>query len=1632
MKNIYTTIYLFLVFVSSYGQSASNYTFTAVQGNYIPLTGVAGVTDTSIGATADEGISTAIALPFTFTFAGTAYTSIKVSPNGWMYLGAGTPAESNDNTQANAETRKPILFPLWDNLKCNVAPRYVTTGIAPHRRFKVEWIQQSWNNGVAGDVISFQVWLFETTNVVEFLYNQGAVAANTASSGGASIGIYDASSRYLTLNNSGGTPIAQSDVFTTNINTKPATGQIYRFSPPVAEGLEANNYCFSASSRPYDNLLSTTNVPGLSASSDDALSSSVALPFTFNFAGAFYSNIRVSSNGWITFASPNPSASQNYTNNISNANVIRPALFPLWDDIELTVIPKYVTSGTAPNRIFKIEFSKQRWDYAGATDAISFQIWLYEKSNAIEYIYSQGPGALRNPSATIGIYDANGKYLLLNNVSASPTPTSSSFIFTLNAKPATGQVYRFTPPPSISYPGNAFISTGTVAVTQTGAAGGTYSATPPGLSFVSTSTGEVNLTGSLGGTYTISYNVGGCVAATTEMTIFPLLPQPVGTVGIASCASANDGNITITNMNNSVRFVAADNDYIDLGSQMMSNRGAFTMGGWIKFKASDITGRMSLFGQNNAVEFGFSSPSTFELWTAVTGQVTASFTPATLGNEAWHHVAVTGDGARIRIYIDGVSVPVTGGVVNTTNYGASTFSTKIGSRVFSDTNGETFTGSILKAAFYSTALSASRIESLAFGPTVYSGYEPGIIAGYNFYDGSGTTLTSIPAGFNGTFVNTPEWVDPYTYAWQRVGNNTVIATSKNITGLTPGDYRVTVALTGVSSPNAKVFTVGSAENVVATVGTGANCTTTITANWNAVDPGTTSYVLDVATDVAFTNFLPGYNGLNVGSATNHAVINVPPGPIYYRVRRNTSCGVSANSNVIQYQTLQVKTPVATAAATLSCTSFTANWNAVDGANTYYLDVSTDAAFASFVTGYSALNVGNVTSAAVTGLSSNTTYYYRVRSANADCGMMPTSSNTISILVSTGPAAPIVGTITQATCANPRASVVLNGLPAGEWTLQFSTGQTYTGSGTSVTIPDLAPNSTFTATVKTDACYSPNSTNIVLNSLVVPTSTWNGSSWSNPPSINNYIVFTGNYISDGDLSGCTCTVNSGVAVTVSSGHTFTITNAVTTTGGTLIFENNASLVQTNDVSNTGNIIYKRISQPMKKYDFTYWSSPIDSQVLNVLSPNTRFDKYLSYNPTLDHWEEELPANSMIVGKGYIIRTPEAGLYGNGENVVFPYTQQVQFVGVPNNGGIFGEEITPLTATRYFLVGNPFPSALNANLFLSANNTALEGTIYFWTHNTAVGQIGNTIGYSEDDYASYNATGGVGTSAKSDPNHNDDPALDLGRKPTGYIAAGQSFFVASKAAGTIAFTNAMRMAGNNNQFFKQEKTSDIEKHRLWLELSNDGGAYKQTLIGYINGATDNYEDQFDGISFDGHPYIDFYSINDDKNLVIQGRALPFENTDVVPLGYKTTIAGNFTIGINQTEGTLSNQPIYLEDRLTQTIHNLQTSNYTFSTGIGTFDDRFVLKYSDTNLGSDDFEKNDNNLIITVNRKVITVSSLNDDNINKVFIYDISGKLIYKKEKINSNQFSTQLNTAEQVLLVKIIRENNREQTRKIIFR
>jgi hypothetical protein len=183
--------------------------------------------------------------------------------------------------------------------------------------------------------------------------------------------------------------------------------------------------------------------------------------------------------------------------------------------------------------------------------------------------------------------------------------------------------------------------------------------------------------------------------------------------------------------------------------------------------------------------------------------------------------------------------------------------------------------------------------------------------------------------------------------------------------------------------------------------------------------------------------------------------------------------------------------------------------------------------------------------------------------------------------------------------------------------------------------------------------------------------------------------------------------------------------------------------------------------------------------------------------------------------------------------------------------------------------------------------------------------------------------------------------------------------------------------------------------------------------------------------GNTYTDFYSINENKNLTIQGRAVPFDENDTVPLGFKTTIAGSFTIDIDEVDGLLINQAVYLEDKITNTIFNLKNGNYTFTTDKGTFNDRFVLRYTDKTLGTVAIEKPANQILVTIQNKQIKITSLAEP-IEKVFVYDVSGKQCYQKIAVNNTELLiTTLAPSHQILLVKTVLQNGKSSTKKVVF-
>ncbi len=233
-------------------------------------------------------------------------------------------------------------------------------------------------------------------------------------------------------------------------------------------------------------------------------------------------------------------------------------------------------------------------------------------------------------------------------------------------------------------------------------------------------------------------------------------------------------------------------------------------------------------------------------------------------------------------------------------------------------------------------------------------------------------------------------------------------TSMQVTGLaaaTQYHYRVRATNTGGPGPNSNVISVATLPNApgAPTAAPATNVSTSsFVAHWSAV-AGALQYRLEVATDSGFTSFVNGYGFKLVGDTTAAEVTDLTPmTKYYYRIKGVNAGGPGPNSNVVSVVTLPNAplSPTATAASDVSATGFTANWTAAAGSTGCRLDVATDDLFTSFVAGYNNLDVGNVISSPVTGLTQGLTYYYRVRAMNIG-GISP-SSNTVTVQTSLRP------------------------------------------------------------------------------------------------------------------------------------------------------------------------------------------------------------------------------------------------------------------------------------------------------------------------------------------------------------------------------------------------------------------------------------------------------------------------------------------------------------------------------------------------------------------------------------------------------------------------------------------------------
>ena len=551
------------------------------------------------------------------------------------------------------------------------------------------------------------------------------------------------------------------------------------------------------------------------------------------------------------------------------------------------------------------------------------------------------------------------------------------------------------------------------------------------------------------------------------------------------------------------------------------------------------------------------------------------------------------------------------------------------------------------------------------------------------------------------------------------------------------------------------------------------------------------------------------------------------------------------------------------------------------------------------------------------------------------------------------------------------------------------------------------------------CYT--ASNAVSISSTHDTVTWDGNAWSGTPDITKDAIINGFYNTEisGSLNVRSLVNNSTVNI---ASNTYVKIEYGLVNNDIFEIKDSGSLVQVCDMAiNSGNAIkVERLSKPMYRFDYTYWSSPVTPQTLGNLSPLTAADKYFYWDSNSQDWTNILKTAQMQKGIGYIVRAPQNFSSNPLVNTIFTGN----FNGLPNNGVIevpVAGGNDPLN-NKWNLLGNPYPSAIHADLLLDDTyNPGLEGTVYVWTHNTPLDPEPNQDGlfeYAENDYAVYNALGGTATA----------PGAAVYE---GYIASGQGFFVKGIDANSDAvFNNSMRIVDKNEQFLRNSNTAS-GRSRIWLNIRDARNGFRQMLVGYVSGATNELDRKFDGGVFGGN-VVTLYSIASETKLTIQGRALPFDTSDIVDLGYKNTTAGTLRISLDDFDGVFANQNIYLEDKALNIIHNLKEGDYSFASEAGTFDTRFVLRYTNETLSNPDFSGNANNVIVFAKDKGILVKS-SKETIQGIAVYDLLGRVIYSNSKVNANELHVNDVPANvQVLVVKVTLENGVQTSKKIIIK
>ncbi|MDV7186509.1 GEVED domain-containing protein [Lutibacter sp. TH_r2] len=406
-----------------------------------------------------------------------------------------------------------------------------------------------------------------------------------------------------------------------------------------------------------------------------------------------------------------------------------------------------------------------------------------------------------------------------------------------------------------------------------------------------------------------------------------------------------------------------------------------------------------------------------------------------------------------------------------------------------------------------------------------------------------------------------------------------------------------------------------------------------------------------------------------------------------------------------------------------------------------------------------------------------------------------------------------------------------------------------------------------------------------------------------------------------------------------------------------------------------------------------------------------------SPTGDYnsWQQIKSTGNLKPGEGFLMKG--TGNPGSSD-------QNYVFQGKPNNGTIQ----LSVAANNDYLIGNPYPSAIDAVQFLIDNPGVNGGALYFWEH---YGGDSHNLADYQAGYATINLLG-VSTPASSNLPSGVSSAGSSVKTLQRYIPVGQGFFFwAGGSNTTIEFNNGQRIfkteASGESVFMKgtntkTSKTATTVDTRPIIRIGFDASEidHRQLIIGADEKATDNVDWGYDAIIYETLDDDMYWIIENDK-YVIQGINTIDSETEL-PIGIQSKKGGIVSIKVDELINTPDDLEVYILDKTTNTTFDIK--NGTFETILEpntTFTNKYSIVFKQYEVLAINEEILDQNLLVYVNNseKLIVIKNNTNFEIEGITLYNYLGQNIKQwNSKFDEEMLTLPVENNQGVYIIKIL--------------